>query len=466
MEPKVEINLDRPTGNFWVDNGTAILAITVGEGKIEFEKAQSLFIPRLLRRGEDGDKWKMLAVSFIDGQKLKAFRERNVPFIPGSRLPKKANARCSICGEKSPTLEAKQFIYPFLVEGAKFANFLPNANQHACRLCLRCALASMAAYTGALWTYSYSDETLHIFLFYSELRELVRLYQDVFEPLSIQESKRGNIEAAFVGPYVHETTLGLILRMFSYMRRSDGLSTAGKNILSELLGASSATPVVPITLYAITGKPGQAFNMHSLKEFSKLTDLYRLYQSWIKMLSTDNPQHAIENIFRQFQKQEGNGYNTIWRDKVSQAILEFGDPLPFVERFLYEARAREENPQPLAWGTEEVFTKYTEEVLGMEGDLLDVLKWFGHSLGHRVQDQSEMGLLYSLRNSRNLDEFYRVLNDIQFKLGMTVPEQLLNTREGEKIGNTHWMRVKTMLSIYAMNSCLWAEGKTKQEASK
>lgn len=65
-----------------------------------------------------------------------------------------------------------------------------------------------------------------------------------------------------------------------------------------------------------------------------------------------------------------------------------------------------------------------------------------------------MGLLYALRNAKNIDEFYRVLNDIQFRLDLTVPESLLKLERGERIAGAPWRRVKHMLAVYAMNAYL------------
>jgi len=77
-------------------------------------------------------------------------------------------------------------------------------------------------------------------------------------------------------------------------------------------------------------------------------------------------------------------------------------------------------------------------------------------LGQTAHKENEMGLLYSLRNVRNIEEFCRVLNDVQFRLKLTVPEALLEIEPGEKIKGSPWKRVKTLLSIYAMNAYLWA----------
>lgn len=99
----------------------------------------------------------------------------------------------------------------------------------------------------------------------------------------------------------------------------------------------------------------------------------------------------------------------------------------------------------------------------MDEQLLNVLKGFGHSLGRAAQEKKEMGLLYALRNSKNPDDFFKVLNDIQYRLELTVPEDLLEIKRGEKIKGSSWLRVKTLLSIYAMNAYLWNQTAQKGE---
>jgi hypothetical protein len=253
--------------------------------------------------------------------------------------------------------------------------------------------------------------------------------------------------------------LGLLLALFAHVRQSDQLSESARQLLAQLLGASEASvPTSSITLYAVTGTPGKAFNMQALREFSKLQRLYRLYEEWVRQISglgiDANPHRRLVHILGQFWAQQGQNRETIWRDKIAQAILEFGDPLPFVEQFLFEVRAKEENRRPLLRGTLDVLNHYVREVLHMDEQFQRTLAGFGHSLGIAAQQNNEMGLLYALRNAKNPEEFYRVLNDVQFRLQITIPESLLRIEKGERIAGVPWVRVKTLLSIYAMNAYL------------
>ncbi|OAQ20073.1 hypothetical protein [Thermosulfurimonas dismutans] len=364
---------------------------------------------------------------------------------------------CDICAQIAPSTKAKMWNYPFVVEPGKFANFYPGLKREL-KVCPTCAVAGLAAYLGWLWC-AQGRDALHIFCFHGDLWDLERLQREVFDSLRLEEKGR-NVPLAFYGPYLHETAWGLLLRLFSYVRRhspeAEKLSSEARELLKKLFGASDGGSAQPLVLYVVTGKPGQAFNMQLFKEFGRLAALYRLYKKWINLFEDyDRPQKIVENVFRQFQKKEGRNFHTIWRDRISAAVLEMGDPLPFVEEFLYEGADK----KPLVFGTLEVLEVYLKEVLEMDADLLKVIRGFGYNLGSTAQRENEMGLLYALRNAKNLDEFFRVLNDVQYRLRLTVPEDLLVVEPGESIKGSPWRRVKTLLSIYTMNAYLRAQNK-------
>jgi len=480
----INLSFDRPTGNFWVDTGLVVLLRHFGEGEHSVEEVRKWLVNQLAQpSGNKGKYYDLNSGQFREYDKVNWLYPTNLFIKVSGSAPKTEveiegkkekvltspptfdlNLRfgtrigtCDLCGDRASLTDAKMWMYPFVVDPSKFGTFYSGAKR-ALRLCPRCALAGMAGYLGWLWK-AQNNESLHFFVFHSDLREMKRLQDEVLEPLRLKGNQGGTAPVAFAGPYTHETVWGLILKLFTHVRNSDLLTKEARDLLASILGATEAEfPPTSITLYAVTGKPGKAFSTRALREFSKFQQLYRFYESWIEIIAKANidisPHQRLTRIFEQFWVQRGQNRETIWRDKIAHAILEFLDPSPFVEQFLFEARAKEENPRPLVRGTLEVLGKYLQEVFGMDEQFQRVLARFGYSLGAAAQEHKEMGLLYALRNARNPEDFYRVLNDVQFRLEMYVPEALLRIEKGERISGVSWIRVKTLLSIYAMNAYL------------
>lgn len=482
MPTTIRLDPSRPIGNFWIDMGLVVLLEQFGPGTYDANDILQWLRSRIAQKtGNIGQYYDEAAgqpreyekinwvyptnlfikVSGQPGKKVK-INDKEYPTQPpvfDLKLDlKKKPSLCDMCGDEAPVTDAKMWMFPFLVDLQRFANFYPGVKR-GMRLCARCALAGLAGYLGWLWK-AQGKDVLHFFIFHTDLPELRRLYRVVIRPLTVEGDRGGNVRIALAGKYIHETTLGLLLELFGQVQASDRLSDEGRQALAELLGAVENPSPAPLMLYAVTGIPGQAFNMQALREFTKLQSLYRLYERWLealRLINSANPHQQLVSILSQFSTRQGKKKNyeeSIWRDRIAWAILEFGDPFPKIEQFLFEVRAREEKKYPLRAGTLEVFNQYLKEVLAMDEGLQRVLAGFGHSLGTAAQEHNEMGLLYALRNAKNPEDFYRVLNDVQFRLNLTVPSALLNIEKGERIAGVPWVRVKTLLSIYAMNSFL------------
>ncbi len=500
MSHSVSINLSSPTGNFWIDNGLVTLYCEFGEGDYDSDYILEKLTEKLvLKTGNiakyfDQKKkeiveyekvnWKYPTNQFIrvsgkSGEKVEIDGETYPAQPPVFDLNlglSKTPGVCDICGTKAPVTDAKMWMFPFIVEPSKFGNFYSGSKQ-GFKFCARCALAGLAGYIGWLWKVQRKDQgkaqrsVLHFFIFHSDLRTMERLHREVFVPLRIEGDKSSNTpRLPFWGLYIHETTLGLLLSLFSYISDPKDVPEETNKCLASLFKVDSMSflPPQPITLYAVTGIMGQHFFM-KLKEFTKLHFVYRIYEKWLNELEQkeiNNPPQQIARIFRQFvSRQENKKEETLWRDKIAWAILDFADPFPFLETFIFDARAKEKSPKPLEMGTLDIFNVYLREVLDMDEQFQRTLAGFGYTLGKAAKEHSEMGLLYALRNAKKPEEFYRVLNDAQFRLEMTIPEALLRIEKGERIIGVPWVRVKTLLAIYAMNSYLRENAKQEKDSA-
>jgi hypothetical protein len=467
--------LDKATGNFWIDNGLVALhrleqydGLPTGANVDTVEHIVNRIYVETGKTGEYWDEqlqqiktynkrnWKepiRLFISVVDSVPKIEIEGRTYftrPPEPKIQIqPKGKSQRCDFCGEQGKVVEAKLYLFPFVVDPNKFGNFYSHARRGQ-KMCERCAVAGLAAFESWLWRRQ--GDTYHFFLFHTDLDRLNALYDSLIRPVQLEQATQGgNFNAPFFGEYPFENLFGLILRLFEWIRERDSQQELDP-LLAELTGAQ---PIVgnPIVLYAISGSyGGKSFSMRLLTHFDQFQPLYRLYIQWLDGLRASNPHQTLVQVFRQFQHRRQQRTETLWRDQICRAILQRADPLPVLEMFVYDVCT--EMKRSLAYGTLEVFETYAKEVMKMDQQLLKILSGFGYHLGSQAADRSEMGLLYALRNAKNLDQFLEVLNQIQFTLNVTINPELLRVEPGERIAGVPWNRVKTLLAIHAMNAYL------------
>jgi hypothetical protein len=319
----IRLSLDRPTGNFWVDTGLVVLIEQFGEGEHPVQHVLDWLQSQLLKpSGNKGEYYDPASGQIREYDKVNWVYPTNLFIKVSGQAPKtKINGKdyflhpprfelnlklskkpdtCDLCGEAAPLTDAAMWMYPFVVDPQKFGTFYPGTKR-GLRLCARCALAGLAGYLGWLW--KAHKDCIHFFVFHSDLQELKRLHEEVLGPLRLEGGRSGTAPVAFSGPYLHETTWGLLLVLFSHVRRSDQLSDEARQLMASLLGATDVPPPAPLTLYAVMGTSGQAFSMKALREFSQLQRLYRVYETWIEGLQNldierVNPHQRLVEIFR------------------------------------------------------------------------------------------------------------------------------------------------------------------------
>lgn len=405
------------TGNFWIDNGYAQLSLLWGQEWAANDPqtlitsiAQQIYTPTG-NQGEYYDK--------ITGT-IKSY--------------KKQNKVCDFCGKQAPTTDAKQYLFPFVIDPAKFGNFYGGLKR-GFQLCAQCTLAGFAGHLS--WIWCKADNTYQFYLFRSDINKLMSLYSDVLRVEFLKgDSRGGNFEPPFRGRYAHEMLLAILLRPFQVLSARSS-QASGLDILEELTGARPASGL-PWTLYAITGDyGGNSLAFRSVLQFDRFQQMYRLYEDWIKnkKMPGDNPATTLEQVFAQFQRRDQKRTETLWLNQIARAILTFEDPTPFVEKFLYDVSI--ETERPLRRGTLECLTLYLQEVLKMEEQLRKTIA--------------------GLRNAKNLDQYLNVLNKIQFTLGLRINERLAQVEPNERVAVAPWMRVKTLLDTHLSGESLGCE---------
>ncbi len=464
--------LDKATGNFWIDNGLVVLHRMLGGNDLpdDVNTVVQQIVNRIyVETGNRGEYWDE-ATNQVKTYNKRSWREPiglfikvvdSVPKVkiegkdyytrppePKLQISLKSSGRCDFCGAQGKVVDAKLYLFPFVVAPDKFGNFYSGARR-GLNMCARCALAGFSAFESWLWRRQGS--TYHFFLFHTDLERLSGLYESLIQHLQLESDTGGNFSVPFFGEYPFENLFALLLRLFAFLRQRES-EGAPDSLLAELTGAQMVSGN-PIVIYEISGTyGGQSFTMRALNQFDRFQPMYRLYSKWLERLAVDNPVRALEGVFRQFQHRRQKATETLWREQICRAILQQADPLPPVSAFLYEVSVEQE--KPLVYGTLEVLETYLQEVIRMDEKLLNILRGFGFELGSQAAQKDEMGLLYALRNAKNLDQFLEVLNQIQFVLELTINPDLLRVEPGERIAGAPWNRVKTLLAIHAMNAYL------------
>jgi len=101
-----------------------------------------------------------------------------------------------------------------------------------------------------------------------------------------------------------------------------------------------------------------------------------------------------------------------------------------------------------------VATNTVKGVNGLDQETIDLCKKAGEIVGNAVFEADSFGDLYSLRNSRSLEDLLLTLSDLEFKYAkedwkITVPEEFIRI-----LSEDSWKKPKALLVIFAVNKYL------------
>jgi hypothetical protein len=197
----------------------------------------------------------------------------------------------------------------------------------------------------------------------------------------------------------------------------------------------------------------------NVKEYTSITDLFDLFEAFA--YSDDQSYfNYFKNFVRAFtQKLDGGKYNTIWRDRLCNEILNFRNISKTVEAFLGDVRMREGKGVPFLDKIIKIY--YIKTQANMNAEMVDLCKSLGNRIGAYCRQNDDKGILFSIRNSRNRSEFLNILAETQFRTEVRYSEIFFK----ELPDNAQWEEYKSLVSIFAMNSFLYKELKSKTEAN-
>lgn len=350
--------------------------------------------------------------------------------IPASYNFEKGNRRCDFCGSETKG-KAKDFLVnkynmPFIVNIDKMKTFY---SEHVAsyQMCSFCSYASIFAGANAFYNIS-SGYGVFFIPYDSDLKSLSRFYGVLARSRKSESPFTNYDKLKVVTNYLHENLLLFLYNIydqsFSEMRREQRLELLNKRI------------------YGFIGnKQGNNVTFHELTEFSRVAELFELF-SRLRVAGFGKKEFSA--FLRNFWEKEKK--ETILRERFATKLLDLEYLNDVVEEQMYV------NFASLPY-VGRFITTYNEEVDGMDEKMVAMCKRIGNSIGAQCRQTQNKGALYSIRNSKNLDEFLRVLSQLQYQVDISFSDTLFVT-----IDDDNWERYKSLISIFAMNSFSYSPG--------
>lgn len=209
-----------------------------------------------------------------------------------------------------------------------------------------------------------------------------------------------------------------------------------------------------------------------VKEYTSLTNLFNLFETFESGEKDQSYYTHFKNFVMHFtQRLDSGKYDTTWRDKLCYAILNFRSVASIVENYLGEVKVKEEKGSvPYL---DKILIIYNQKTNNkMNTDLVKLCQNIGINIGIYSHAEKDRSCLYSLRNAKSRVEFLKALELIQFRI-----------MESDKVANQYktknyfefftslpdgkdWEEMKSMVSIFSMNSYLFEKQKSIKEESK
>ncbi len=210
----------------------------------------------------------------------------------------------------------------------------------------------------------------------------------------------------------------------------------------------------------------------NVKEYTSISSLFSFFEA----LEFDDKKQSyfvhFKNFVKYFTQKLGTGkYDTTWRDKLCYSILNFHPIASIVESYLGEVKLKEESGSiPYL---DKIFLIYNHKTnKKMNADLVKLCQNIGINIGIYSYVEKDRSCLYSLRNAKSRVEFLKALELIQFRImeSEKVSDQFKTKNYLEFFTSLpdgrDWEELKSMVSIFSMNSYLYEKQKTTKEEIK
>jgi hypothetical protein len=349
---------------------------------------------------------------------------------------------CSFCGRSTSGMNPTGVNYPWMTSPNKLKNF---NSMHSGKsvMCGYCEAASIAVYDIA--RYHVNGDRLFMALPHAEsLAELRRVWKDI-EPYAptrgTEPIYRNFSEKPITAYHLSENFVYLVIAMYDSL----------KNYISQrdMKDDAAWQRLASKRWYASLGVTKPALQFRKTSEFARFGDIFRFFDH----VTEGEDGVDLYNLFNDLFVEKKRGIsiaNVIHREKISERLLNFGDITEEVERFTFE---KGRPVKGLHRFVKVYMTKSVNEVIRMEEQLVDMCEKIGDRIGKYSYFSSDKGVLFGLRNSKNLTEFLENLNSAQFKMPnekysgrLGIPKEFLLS-----IDERNWRQYKSLITIFAKN---------------
>lgn len=475
---EVSFELDKYTGNYWFDNGIVILNKKYGDKKMRFSEAlkdvmnelttytneKGLYYDKESKEIKEYNKkrWKKPYAYFTsvtnryERIKLKELPEEtrnylvshlgfgmNVIDLSPPKLElegiefTKDKMHCYVCGEYTYTTEAKSYMWPFAVSTEKYGNIAPEY-KGGIRLCPRCVLAGMAAYTRLLWVEN--NENVIILLFHSDIENLKRIHTEIIDYFIINSNFNGNVKKGLKNVQgAYEFAFAVQLNFFKYISHKR-LSEEANNLLGDLLGdildIDKSFKHSFLDLHLIFGSVDNKYNTLFVKSVETYTDLnrmYKMYEEWTDILkeynNESNGHNQLLKILNQFVIKYDNKFDTKYRDKLCENIMKGSNIIGVLSEYFREIIKSRYNKKAIVKGTIEIMKRYIAEQLKkyfkVDDAFLEKIETFSKKVGKCIAEKGKLWILYRLNEISNIQDILSVMTEISYALNIYVPREIL-----------------------------------------
>ncbi|CCU84798.1 MULTISPECIES: hypothetical protein [Mesotoga] len=331
---------------------------------------------------------------------------------------------CSLCGSRVSTLEKLSMLGdPLSVKAENFQSFFSFGSGSG-EVCLDCQFLGMMAGLALFYT-SYKDGQDYVITYlFPESDTLESTYstflwmKDLHEPGSWRNLK---VKARFYPQEPYET---LILSLHTLFEKTRFIPRSSFKVMQV----------------SNTGRNNSFLNFDSFERVEELTTFFEN----VETLGGDFSKFMDSLVIPGSPSADVSR-----REEISRMILSFKPLEERLQMIMFDF------DYPVRSIYEVIVASNTMKgVNGLDQMTIDLSKKAGEVIGNAVFEAQSFGDLYSLRNSRSLEDLLLTLADLEFKYAkedwkIRIPEEFIRILNEET-----WKKPKALLVIFAVNKYL------------